>query len=327
MSASILVTNADIAAPALAMLEERQARATFVPISTMADELTALLAREPFDAVISRSVQITAEAIAGAAKLRVISKYGAGVDNIDVDAATKRGIPVMVARAANAQSVAEHAFALLLALVKRVIALDRSLRQGQWVKAGHMVSELAGQHLGLVGFGSVGRAVAPIARGFGMAVSVYDPYVPSTAIPTGIRLQQRLDDLLVEADVVSLHCPLSRETRGMFDRDRLRRMKPTAYLLNTARGPIVDEAALIEGLKNGTIAGAGIDCFTDEPPAAGSPLLALNNVVMTPHVAGSTVEAFDRVAVASVENVFAILDGKTPNAACLVNPAALKTKG
>ena len=324
MDISVLVTNADLAPPARALLEQRQARITYVPISTSAAELTALMTRQRFDGVISRTVEITAAAIAGAPDLRVISKYGVGFDNIDVEAATRAGIPVAIARGANAQSVAEHAFGLLLAVVKRLVPLDASMRGGKWIKSGQMAREISGLHLGLIGCGNVGRAVARIAQGFGMNVSAYDPYLPSASVPSGVRLVQKLDDLLAQADVVSPHCPLTNETRGMIGRAQFAAMKPGALLLNTARGPVVDEAALVDALASDRIAGAGLDVFADEPPAPNNPLFEFENVVLTPHVAGSTVEAVDRVAVLAVENLLAVLDGKSLDPGCVVNSAALE---
>jgi D-3-phosphoglycerate dehydrogenase len=323
MAPSVLITNSSIAEPARAILESRGIRAAFVPIRTPPDEVRDLIAREGFDAIISRTIKITAEAIAASPRLRIISKHGVGVDNIDVEAATARGVVVTAARAGNAQSVAEHVFAMMLCLAKRILPLDAGLRRGQWLKEGHAGGELAGKRLGIVGYGSIGRIVAPLARAFGMMVAVYDPYVAADAVPAGIRRHERLDVLLAEADFVTLHCPLTKDTRGIVGAAQLRRMKPTACLINCARGGIVDEAALAAALKDGAIAGAGIDCFEREPAPADSPLWAMPNVVVTPHAAGSTAEAFDRVAVQSVENVLAVLDGRPLDPACVVNPAVL----
>ena len=324
MGASFLITDHTIAPPARALLEQRQARVTFAPATTKHDELVALCARERFEAVISRTIRFSAEAIAASPQLRVISKHGVGVDNIDVDTATKRGIPVFNAMAANAQSVAEHAILLMLALKRKVVALDRSMREGRWERPGHIAGELMGKHLGIVGLGNVGRAVNAIAQGFGMTVSAYDPYVPTAAVPAGVRLVKDLDAMLAEVDIVTLHCPLTMETRGMIGTRQFARLKPTALFINTARGPVMDEAALMAALKGNRIAGAGLDVFTDEPTPLDNPLRDMPNVISTPHIAGSTREAMDRVAIRAVENAYAILDGTTYDPICLVNPAALK---
>jgi D-3-phosphoglycerate dehydrogenase len=323
MGASFLITDQDIAAPARALLERRQARLAFAGPQTAPAELLALCKRERFEAVISRTIRFSGEDIAASPALRVISKHGVGVDNIDVEAATARGIPVMNAMGGNAQSVAEHAILLMLALTRKLIALDRSMRTGGWARPGHIAGELKGKKLGIVGLGNVGRALAAIAQGFGMAVSAYDPYVATALVPTGVRLVKDLDALIADSDVVSLHCPLTKETRGMIGAAQFARLKPTALVVNTARGPVVDEVALLAALRAGRIAGAGLDVFADEPPPKDNPLRDLPNVVSTPHIAAATREAMDRVALRAVENAYAILDGTPYDPRCLVNPAAL----
>jgi D-3-phosphoglycerate dehydrogenase len=324
MGASFLITDASIAPPARALLEQRQARVTFAPPSTSPGELLGLCKRERFDAVISRTIRFSGEAIAASSGLRVISKHGVGVDNIDVDAATARGIPVLNCMAANAQSVAEHAILLMLSLKRKLVALDRSMREGRWERPGHVAGELKGKHLAIVGLGNVGRALNAIAQGFGMSVSAYDPYIATSSVPSGVRLSRDLDAMLAEADIVSLHCPLTKETKGMIGARQFARLKPSSLFINTARGPVMDEAALLDCLKRNAIAGAGLDVFTDEPTPADNPLRDMPNVVSTPHIAGSTREAMDRVAVRAVENAYAILDGTAYDPVCLVNPTALK---
>lgn len=321
MAVSFLVTDVNFPATARALIEQRQARATYVPTSTKPTELLDLLAREPFDAMIVRTVRITDEAMAAAApRLRVISKFGVGVDNIDVKAASARDIAVLNTHGSNAQSVAELAFLLILALKRRLLALDASIRQGRWDRVTHVGGELKGRHLCIVGYGCVGRAVHAIARGFGLVVSAYDPYVDASLVPDDVRLVKNLDDALPDADIVTLHCPLTPETRGMIAGPGLARLKRSALLINTARGPIVDEAALIDCLSNDRIAGAGLDTFTDEPIRPDNPLYRMRNTVFSPHMGGSTREAMERVAAQAVENAFAILDGTPFDPLCLVNP-------
>jgi D-3-phosphoglycerate dehydrogenase len=296
-----------------------------VPTSTSHTALRDLLARGQFDAIIARTVRLTGEAIAAAVpRLRVISKFGVGVDNIDVAVATAHGIPVFNTHGANAQSVAELAFLMMLALKRRLIPLDGSMRDGRWERAGHAGGELRGLHLCIVGFGSVGRAVHAIARGFGIKVSAYDPYVSASSMPADVPLTENLDAVLADADIVSLHCPLTRETRGMISHAQLARLKPTCLLINTARGPVVDEAALVDCLANNRIAGVGLDTFAEEPIRADSRLLAMPNTVFTPHMGGSTREAMERVAVQAVQNAYALLDGGAFDPICLVNPSVLQ---
>ncbi|MGQ0675512.1 MAG: hydroxyacid dehydrogenase [Rhodospirillales bacterium] len=326
MGASFLITDANIAPAGRALLEQRQARLTFAPPSTVPGELLALCKRGKFDAVISRTIRFSGEAIAASTQLRVISKHGIGVDNIDVEAATRRGIPVLNAMAGNAQSVAEHAILLMLSLTRKLVALDRSMREGRWERPGHVAGELKDKRLGIVGLGNVGRALNAIARGFGMAVAAYDPYIATASVPAGVKLMKDLGAMLAESDVVSLHCPLTRETRGMIGAEQFALLKPTALFINTARGPVMDESALLDCLKRQAIAGAGLDVFADEPTPADNPLRNLPNVVSTPHIAGSTREAMGRVALRAVQNAYAILDGTDYDPACLVNPEALRRR-
>ncbi len=320
MPHKILITNATIAAQALAMIRARGAEALFAPISTTPEELRGIVAREAVDAIISRTIRIDGATMDASPRLKVISKHGAGVDNIDVEAATARGIPVLFALAGNARSVAEHALGFMLALTKRFVPLDAALRRGEWPREGKESFELAGKRLGIVGFGNIGRLVGELARAFGMSVAVCDPYIDRDAVPAGIARHAALGDLLREADIVSIHCPLTKETRDLIGAAELRLMKKSAILINTARGAVVNEAALIAALREGRIAGAGLDSFTAEPAAPDSPLWSSPNTIYTPHTAGTTTEAFARVAAQSVQNAFAILDGTAPDPRCLANP-------
>lgn len=320
----ILVTNATIAAPARALIASRGAEVFFLPISTPLDEFRRVVAHEQVDAIISRTLRIDAATMDASPRLKVISKHGTGVDNIDIAAATTRGIAVLFALAGNARSVAEHTLALILALAKRLVPLDTEMRRGAWPREGHLGLEIAGKQLGLVGYGNIGRLVASLAQAFGMRVAVYDPYVAADAVPSGIERCGTLRELLEAADIVSLHCPLTEETTGLIGAAELALMKRSAFLINAARGAVVDEAALIAALGAGAIAGAALDSFTAEPAAPESPLWSLPNTIYTPHIAAITGAASERVALQSVENAFAVLDGRPPDPRCLVNPAALR---
>jgi len=260
------------------------------------------------DAVLVRSAtKITRESLALATRLKVIGRAGVGVDTIDVDAATERGVAVMNAPAGNTVSAAELAFALLLSLIRKVPAADRSMKAGQWDRTSFNGSELNRKVLGLIGAGRVGGEVARRARAFGMRVIAYDPFLsPEAAAEIGAELTT-LEAVLKAADVLSLHVPLTDKTRGMLGDAELALIKPTAVIINAARGGVLDEAALLERLKSGKIAGAALDVFDQEPLPADHPLRSLPNVVLTPHLGASTEEAQLNVAVEIAEAVRAAL--------------------
>lgn len=252
---------------------------------------------EDADALIVRSgVRVTRQLISGAHRLRVIGRAGVGVDNIDVDAATERGIAVLNAPAGNTVSAAELTFALMLALARRLVAADRSIRDGQWARSRLAGVELQGKTLGLVGAGRIGGEVAKRARAFGLHVLACDPYLSAErAEALGVQ-RVSLDELLERADIVSLHVPLTASTRGLIGEAQLQRMKRTAFLINTSRGGVVDEPALVRALEQGRIAGAALDVFAEEPLPAESPLRGAPNLLLMPHLGASTREAQESVA-------------------------------
>jgi D-3-phosphoglycerate dehydrogenase len=273
------------------------------------------------DGLIVRSAtKVTAELLEQAPKLRVVGRAGVGVDNIDVEAATHRGILVMNTPGGNAVSVAEHTFALMLAMARSVPQSNASIHAGRWEKSGAAGTELRGKTLGLVGLGRVGTEVARRARGLEMKVLAHDPYVtPAAAREVEVELVT-LDELLKHADVISLHTSLSAATEKMFGAATFAKMKRGARLVNCARGELIDEAALAEALKSGQIAAAAVDTFAEEPPK-NSPLIGLANLIATPHIAGSTAEAQEEVGTAVAQQVRDYLaDGLIRNA---VNMPAL----
>ena len=244
--------------------------------------------------ILRSGTQVTTTLLEAAPQLKVIGRAGIGVDNIDLEAATRRGILVMNTPGGNAVSVAEHTFALLLALARRVPAADQSTRAGEWRKNEFAGFELKGKTLGLVGLGRIGQEVARRALVFEMQVLAHDPFVAAAlARDLGVELVS-LDDLLGRADFLSLHATLTPETQRLLNRERLARSKRGIRILNTARGELVDEAALAEALQSGQVAGAALDVFASEPPRD-SPLLKLPNVIATPHIGGSTAEAQEEV--------------------------------
>ena len=274
-----------------------------------AAELCASLA--DYDALIVRSqVQVDAAVIAAGPRLQVIGRAGVGVDNVDLEAATRAGITVVNAPTGNTIAATEHTLALLYGVARKIAAADASVRRGEWQRTQFTGLELRGRTLGLVGLGKIGQAIAARARAMEMAVLASDPYVTAEqAAHHGAELVP-FDDLLAQADVVSVHVPLSRATRGMIGAKELGRMKPGAILLNVARGGVVDEAAVAAALSAGTLAGAGIDVFEHEPPVD-SPLLDAPNTLLTPHLGASTAEAQVAVAEEIADQVIDVLAGRS----------------
>lgn len=267
------------------------------------------------DGWLVRTYPMPAAFIRSAPRLRVISKHGVGVDNIDVDGATAQRVAVVYTPGANSLAVAEHAVAMMLALAKRLAESDAMVREGRFgQKFGFATTELAGKTLGLLGCGRIGSLVTRICgAGFGMRVLVYDPYLSAEALAgMGAEAAGSLAELAREADVVSVHAPLTPETRHLVNAELLGRMRPTALLINCARGELVDQRALAEALANRTIAGAGIDVFEQEPPADDDPLLRQPNVLLSPHVANASAESLVRMAVTAAEEALAVLRGETP---------------
>ena len=280
----------------LALLKERDDVDIAIATGISEDTLT----REVRDvhAIIARATPVTRAMIDAAADLRVVSRHGVGYDSVDVARLTERGIPLTIAIHGNALSVAEHTLYLILALAKRGFAFDQAVGRGNFdIRATLRGADIAGKSLLIVGFGRTGTRVARFARAFDMKVFVYDPYIDQSLVASAGH--SRVDDylsVLPEMDMVTLHCPLTEETRGMISEQELDSMKPSAYLVNCARGGIIDEQALYTALKSKSIAGAGLDVFVSEPLPGDNPLLALDNVISSPHVAGVTLEASMRMA-------------------------------
>ena len=268
-----------------------------------------------YDALIVRSrTKVTADIIEKGAsgKLKVIGRAGIGVDNIDVKKATELGIKVVNAPTGSTISVAELAIAHMLALARFIPKADSSMKRGEWLKKQLKGIELHGKTLGLIGSGRIAQHVAKIAKGLGMNVLVYSPHcTDEKAEKMGAR-RATLEEVLRESDFASLHIPKTEETYHLIDKEKLSLMKPTAYLINCARGGVVDEDALYEFLKEGKIAGAAIDVFEEEPPK-GSKLLELDNVVLTPHIGANTKEAQIRAGTICAEQVMKVLRGEEPD--------------
>jgi D-3-phosphoglycerate dehydrogenase len=287
-------------------------------------ELSAAL-RE-FDGMIVRSQpRVAAENLEQPGKLRAIARAGAGVDNIDVPAATRKGIVVMNTPGGNSVSAAEHTIAMLLGLSRRIPAADATIKAGGWDRTKFVGTQVAGKTLGVIGLGRIGREVARRARGLDMTVVALDPFVTAAkAAELGFESAASLDELLPRVDFLTIHVPLSEETKSLIGAKELARMKKSARVLNVARGGIIDEQALADALKAGTIAGAGIDVFSTEPISADNPLVKAPNVILTPHLGASTIEAQENVAVEAAQLLADfLLKGQVANA---VNMASVDPK-
>ena len=278
------------------------------------------------DGVALSSTPLRAADIEAAPRLRAVGRIGVGYDAVDVAALNARGIPLMTCGTDNSPTVAEYALYMMLALAKGGSTMDALPRQGRWSERYRFLpTELLGKTLLIIGFGRIGTRIAKRCLAMEMAVEVYDPYVAAESVrAAGCKPVADLDGALPRADFVTLHCPKTPETAGMFDAARLARMKPTARLINTARGGLVDEAALYAALASGKLAGAGIDVFSPEPPLTDNPLFTLQNVIAAPHMAGNARESLDRKALTVVRNLLSVLDG-APRTEYVVNPEALTT--
>ena len=278
-------------------------------------------------AIIVRNAVITRPIIESAKQLQVVSRTGVGVDNIDIPALNERRIPLTITPNANATSVAEHAMYMLLSLAKRGAEHHAAVRDGNFAVRFEMrATDIENKRLLIVGFGRVGTRLAPRAQAFGMQVHVSDPYVDRAFVEAaGCTYETDFAAALAATDVVSLHCPLVDETRHLISTRELGLMKSSAFVINTARGGVIDEDALLEALTSGAIAGAGLDVFFDEPPATDSALLCAPNIVLTPHHAGVSLEAAERAGVAVANNTIDALFGEL-DPSVVVNPHVLGEK-
>jgi D-3-phosphoglycerate dehydrogenase len=268
------------------------------------------------------------EALLGRAPdLEIVSRFGVGYDTVDIEACTRRGVVVGVTNGGNDLAVAEHAMMLLLAVARRTIEMDASVRAGTWmIREGRPMGELAGRTVLVVGYGRIGTRVARFCAAFGMRVMVCDPAFPLPRIAADGHVPVTdIAAALPEVDVLTLHCPLSETTRHLINREVLGLMKPTAWLINAARGPLVDEAALIEALGTGRLEAAGLDVQLHEPPDPANPLLKLNNVVLSPHNAAAPVECYEKMSIRAARNMLELFDGVL-DPSYVVNPETLPNR-
>ena len=301
MAFRLLVTD-ELSPEAVTLLEENDD----IHFDVVKGLSPAELAKEVvgYDALIVRSsAKATAEVIAAADKLRVIGRAGVGVDNIDIPAASEKGIVVMNTPGANTVATAEHTMALLLAMCRHVAPAAASLRAGRWDRKLYKGIEMRGKTIGIVGLGRIGRRVARRCKSFGMDVICFDPYLSDDRAHE-MRIERvSMDELLARSDFISLHAALTPKTRGIIDEEAIAKMKPGVRIVNAARGALIDEPALIAALESGKVAGAALDVLTDEPPDFANPLLHMDNVLVTPHLAASTKEAQRQVGLQVVQQV------------------------
>jgi len=299
----LLVTGADLAPQALLLLGNFDV--VYAGKTPAEQDIVALCERRDPTAIIVRYGKINAAAIAAAPSLQVISKHGAGTDTIDKAAAAARGVDVVAAAGANAPAVAEHALALLLACAKSVPQLDRRMRAGHWDKATHKSVELGGRTIGLVGLGAIGVRFARMVDAIGMRVIGFDPY--ASDVPGFVERVDDLSRLWRDADAISLHCPLTADNAGMLNAETLGRCKRGVLLVNTARGGLVDDDALLAALRSGHVAAAGLDSFAVEPLPAEHPFRSEPSVVLSPHIGGVSADAYVAMGVGAAKNVLASL--------------------
>lgn len=299
---ALLVTAADLAPQALALLSDF--RIVYAGKTPSDEDIVALCREHNPEAIIVRYGKVGAAAMDAAPALRVISKHGSGTDTIDKAAAAQRGIAVTAAVGANAAAVAEQALALLLACAKSVVHLNARMHAGHWDKAKHKSVELAGRTVGLVGLGAIGQRFARMALAMEMRVIGFDPFAQH--LPAGIEAVD-LATLWRESDAISLHCPLTADNRDLLDGETLAQCKRGVIVVNTARGGLIDEAALLAAVRSGQVGCAGLDSFAVEPMTAGHPFLGEERIILSPHIGGVTADAFVKMGVGAAENVLSVL--------------------
>jgi len=299
-----LVTGNDLAEPALALLGDYEV--VYAGKAPTDGDIVALCQRHDPVAIIVRYGKVDAAAMDAAPRLKVISKHGSGTDTIDKAAAAARGVQVLAAAGANAAAVAEHALALLLACAKSVTALDARMHAGHWDKSTHKSVELEGRTVGLVGLGAIGLRFARMADAMGMRVLGFDPY--ASQLP-GYVQRVELAAIWRESDAISLHCPLTADNARLLNAQTLAACKRGVIVVNTARGGLIDEAALLDAIRSGQVAAAGLDSFAVEPMTAPHPFHGEPRITLSPHIGGVTADAYVKMGVGAARNALAVLNG------------------
>ena len=315
MSYTVLITAPTISSAAIHYLQQANCKLLFLQSDDKSSELEHLLLHQSIDAIISRTYPLSQHLIQSSPNLKVIARHGIGYDNVDIEAATQQGIPVLVTPGTNAQGVAELCLGLILACARQIPQHHLAVIQGLWPRSSPG-KELYGKTLGLVGLGRIAQCVAQLAQAINMNIIAYDPLLTKAPYP----LAPSLEKLLSNSDIVSLHCPAQKEGNALINRETLAYMRSGSILINTARGQLIDELALADAIRSGHLYAAGLDTLAIEPPASNNPLLHLDRVILSPHVGGSTDQSLERTALLAAQNVLAYLQHQTINPAHLVNP-------
>jgi D-3-phosphoglycerate dehydrogenase len=323
MTNKIFITGSYIASDAEALMKKNGFIFEFGHESDTPEKIEERLLKFQPDGMIVRKGKITKNVLHASSKLKVVTKHGVGVDNIDIKAATNLGIPVMITTFANFESVAEHTLALIFSLLRKIPQQNTYSKKGNWDKTNYYGHELLEKTLGLVGFGRIGKRLAELVKPLNMKVMVYDPYLKKEMISKEIMVIKNLNELLSEADIVSLHCPLNEDTKGLIGENELNLMKENSWIINTARGAVINESALIQALQDKKLAGAALDTLEKEPPAQNNLLYNMDNVIVTNHIGGVSINSFRNMGIDAVNNILTILKGKMPDLATLVNPEVL----
>jgi len=313
MKPKILITDAEVHIENV--VKDLSEVADLVASESNNDEETLIRESEDTALIIASCfTRISSGVIEQAKKLKGIVKYGVGVDNIDLKAATNRGVLVVNCPEYGSDTVADHAFMLMICLARKIIAIDNVMRKKAWVWTSpeYMGMDISGKTVGIIGFGRIGRAMARRAGGFGMKRIAFDPYVECETFRQFDVEPVNLDELLDLSDFVSIHCILTPQTRGLIGESELKKMKKTAFIIDVSRAAIIEEEALIKALKEGWIAGAGLDVFSEEPLSPENPLFNMDNVILTPHLAWYTEEALERLEKETAQRALEILQGRIP---------------
>lgn len=319
---NVIMTSPQLALPAVELLERAGCAIHYMAPFPSADAVTELTRAIQADAILTRQGPVNAAAMAASARLKVVARHGVGIDDVDLVAASERGIVVARAPGSNTQAVAEHTLAMILALSKDLHTLSASLAVGGWRGGATKVRDIAGMRLGILGYGAIGQVVARLALAFGMQVRVFGGSGDIAGQPGVIRMES-LDALLAASDALTVHCPLTPQTLDLIDAAALARLPKGAIVVNTARGGIVNEAALVAAIDSGHIAGAALDVFAQEPPANDHPLRHHPKIICTPHVSGVTDGALINMGVMAAECIAAVLTGGTIPPERLVRQAAI----
>lgn len=323
MAYRVFLTGSGIAAEAVAYLQNEDCIVEVGdPRDSSEDLIRKFKAFNP-DGIIVRQGKITAEVQDAAPNLRIISKHGVGTDNIDKEAATQRGIPVTYTPNANFEAVAQHTLALILSLVRRIPSEDKRIRSGIFDKKGYDGEELTGKTLGLIGFGNIARQLAKLVGPLGMEVVVYHPSNTTEELLPHISKADSPAAVFSDADILSIHSPLTSETRNLVNNETIAAMKPGGYIINTARGGIVNEADLHDALQSGHLSGAALDAFEKEPPETDNPLFKLESIIFTTHIGGMSNKSFRNMGFQSSDNLLTVLKGAALNPDVVVNKEVL----